>query len=278
MDFSSLHRKIKIEERECAERCLREAGWFPGRSVDASLALEELRSRGHDPPQSIADFLAEFDGLHIQPSRIDFDIATEGYSSHDDILLEDLPAFVGERVFPVGSGYTRHGTIVLGESGRVFVEWDSQCWYIAEETREGLELLVSGFNGTKLPVLLAATGAEQERYAVQVALENHIARGVEPLNLPAHLEGTARLVARAFRWGVENWAYLPLLSSLQPHLRDTDLAEVVGRVFLREDVLSDVHAVAAGMEFDPADLRSVRIRLDKAGFEAWCVEMRERTA
>jgi len=270
MDFSSLHRKINVEERERAERCLREAGWFPGRSVDVSLALEELRSRGHDPPQSIADFLAEFDGLHIQPSRIDFDIATEGYSSHDDILLEDLPAFVGERVFPVGSGYTRHGTIVLGESGRVFVEWDCQCWYISEDTREGLELLVADFHGTKLPVLLGGTEAEQERYAVRVAVENHIARGVEPLNLPAHLESTARLLCDAFHWGVESWAYLPLLSFLQQHLRDTDLAEVVARVFLREDVLSDVHAVAAGMEFDPAALRSVRIRLDKAGFEAWC--------
>lgn len=270
MDFSSLHRKINVEERERAERCLREAGWFPGRSVDVSLALEELRSRGHDPPQSIADFLAEFDGLHIQPSRIDFDIATEGYSSHDAILLEDLSPFVGERVFPVGSGYTRHGTIVLGESGRVFVEWDCQCWYISEDTREGLELLVADFHGTKLPVLLGGTEAEQERYAVRVAVENHIARGVEPMNLPAHLESTARLLCDAFHWGVESWAYLPLLSFLQPHLRDTDLAEVVARVFLREDVLSDVHAVAAGMEFDPAALRSVRIRLDKAGFEAWC--------
>ncbi len=46
MDFSSLHRKINVEERERAERCPREAGWFPARSVDPSLALEELRSRG----------------------------------------------------------------------------------------------------------------------------------------------------------------------------------------------------------------------------------------
>ena len=49
MDFSSLHRKSNVEERECAERCPREAGWFPVRSVEPSLALDELRSRGHEP-------------------------------------------------------------------------------------------------------------------------------------------------------------------------------------------------------------------------------------
>ncbi|RKG64686.1 DUF3349 domain-containing protein [Corallococcus exercitus] len=88
--------------------------------------------------------------------------------------------------------------------------------------------------------------------------------------IPPNLEGTARLVERAFPEGVTKDDYWPLLAVLYPYMSERALARVVGHFVGQpyELVLNDIYGVnAKTLPSDRVD--AVRARLVAAGLDEW---------
>ncbi|WP_199728894.1 DUF3349 domain-containing protein [Corallococcus sp. CA053C] len=94
------------------------------------------------------------------------------------------------------------------------------------------------------------------------------------MELPAHLEVTARMIRRAFPDGLSEADYLPLLTVLYPHMSHRNLAEVVSHVTGRDYafVLNDVYGVQGGFGLHPDAVAAVHTRLLAVGFDAWSKE------
>jgi hypothetical protein len=91
------------------------------------------------------------------------------------------------------------------------------------------------------------------------------------ITIPSHLEPTLKLIQRAFSYGIDNDAYLPLLTLLEPELSDRNLAIVVASLTNKEytQVLNDIYYVKSHPPNNPEQIEAVRSRLNENGFHNW---------
>lgn len=91
------------------------------------------------------------------------------------------------------------------------------------------------------------------------------------ITIPSHLEPTRELIQSAFSCGIDNNAYLPLLTLLEPELSDRNLAIVIASLTNKEyfQVLNDIYHVKTHPSDNPEQIEAVRSRLNENGYQTW---------
>jgi antitoxin component HigA of HigAB toxin-antitoxin module len=91
------------------------------------------------------------------------------------------------------------------------------------------------------------------------------------ITLPSYLESTRDLIQRTFPYGIDNDAYLPLLTLLEPELSDRNLAIVIASLTNKEysQVLNDIYHVKSHPLNNPEQIEVVRSLLDENGLTTW---------
>ncbi|QDN74690.1 hypothetical protein FNV64_02265 [Streptomyces sp. S1A1-7] len=90
------------------DRVLREAGWTPGRRVDAEPWLAAFEAEGLHRHPVVSDFLAEFGGLAVNISGPGINRAREPFEFDPMLCLGEGDRFlewgeeIGKSVFPIG--------------------------------------------------------------------------------------------------------------------------------------------------------------------------------
>ncbi|HEX7168831.1 MAG TPA: SUKH-3 domain-containing protein [Acidimicrobiales bacterium] len=129
-----------------AEQLLREAGWSPGRRVDASAGIETLVSEGYEPWPSLIAFLEEYSGLTLRfevegvASRTWFD-AAGACERFDNSWVEGYEARTETAVAPVGFGHLDHMVILMGADGRWFGAYDDVLGVVGHDVLSMVESL-----------------------------------------------------------------------------------------------------------------------------------------
>lgn len=131
-----------------AEAVLRNAGWFPDRSVDASEWVETLRREGNEVFTYAKIIMESFGELRLRhrgfggPARHDFEIIPHSwYGEREHIAL--IEEIVGSKLCPVGETSGAAMLAVL-EDGRVISELDGTVFLIGENWRAALDNRVLG--------------------------------------------------------------------------------------------------------------------------------------
>ncbi|MGW9449712.1 SUKH-3 domain-containing protein [Streptomyces sp. NPDC055632] len=109
------------------EAVLRDAGWYPGRSVDTAGWKERLERDGFRVHAAAEDFLREFGGLEaghlgsgVTRAREPFDLDPLLGLGEDDRFGE-WSEEIGHSLFPVGGLGHGHAFLGLDESGELYV-------------------------------------------------------------------------------------------------------------------------------------------------------------
>jgi hypothetical protein len=91
------------------------------------------------------------------------------------------------------------------------------------------------------------------------------------ITIPSHLEPTRELIQRAFPYGLERDAYLPLLTLLEPELSDRNLAIVIASLTSKEYslVLNDIYHVKSHPSDNLEQIEAIRSLLNENGFQTW---------
>ncbi|MER7836709.1 SUKH-3 domain-containing protein [Streptomyces sp. NPDC096040] len=132
------------------DRVLREAGWFPGRSVPTQEWESTLREHGgfgiHEAAQR---FLTEFGGLESHERGPGKTMARMGFSldptvaEWDNEIFDVLSEEAGADLYPIGSADRRNSYLGIAPNGAVYIGMDSVT-LLAETSDRALEKLVEG--------------------------------------------------------------------------------------------------------------------------------------
>ncbi|MBW8800715.1 MAG: SUKH-3 domain-containing protein [Streptomyces sp.] len=132
------------------DRVLREAGWFPGRSV-ATQEWETtlLEHGGFGIHEAARRFLAEFGGLESHERGPGKTMARMGFSldptvaEWDDEIFDVLSEEAGTELYPIGSADRRNSYLGIAPDGAVYIGMDSVT-LLAETGDRALEKLAEG--------------------------------------------------------------------------------------------------------------------------------------
>jgi len=130
-----------------AERELRHAGWFQGRSVEIDSELNAYRQAGYGEFPALNSFLHEYGGiclltLHVgKPDEIWFS-AGRACSLIDVQWVREYSSRAGVAVVPIGAAYRDHLAILLGEDGRIFGGYDNEFGLVGENVRSAISNLL----------------------------------------------------------------------------------------------------------------------------------------
>ncbi|RMI26244.1 hypothetical protein EBN88_29870 [Streptomyces triticirhizae] len=129
---------------------LREAGWYPGRSVSTA-GWEELLDEhgGFEIHPAARTFLMEFGGLAVEHRgpgitmvRADFQL-DPALAKWDEEIFEALSELCGSHLYPLGASEHRNNYIGMAPDGSVYLGMDD-VRMLAETGDKALEKLVEG--------------------------------------------------------------------------------------------------------------------------------------
>ncbi|WP_326599287.1 SUKH-3 domain-containing protein [Streptomyces sp. NBC_01803] len=135
------------------EQVLRDAGWFPGRSVTTTEWENVLRESGDFEMHEAARlFLTEFGGLEINqegpgknmarsPFRLDPTVA-----KWDEEIFDVLSEEAGVYLYPIGDAFRRNQYLGIAADGAVYLGMDS-VMLLARSPDRALENLIEGIQG-----------------------------------------------------------------------------------------------------------------------------------
>ena len=135
---------------EETDRELRQAGWYPGRSVPTADWERLLSERGGFTIHSAARrFLSEFGGLEvphrgagITMSRADFQLDPT-VAEWDDEIIDYLSEIAGAHLYPVGASERKNNYLCLAPDGAFYLGMD-QIHLLAATADEALDKMVRG--------------------------------------------------------------------------------------------------------------------------------------
>ena len=131
------------------ERILREAGWYPGRLIDASPIVQSLSSAGFQVFPHAEEFLSEFGNLEINsdpyPIYITYDDPARYESAFKALKDHRLEEIAKQSLCLIGR-LSSHGgswTLYVGINGKVYQYFASYFDCIGENYIEALQYLIS---------------------------------------------------------------------------------------------------------------------------------------
>lgn len=149
---------MQLSLSESVTRLLVDVGWTTDRSVEIESLLEKLKDHGFNPNPFACNFLTSLYDIEITPPRnpdgayrpahVRFD---PYYDSEFDRIHAWESAFAPKSVTPIGKGFARRSSLVLGENGVMYGISDIGVSRIGEDTRTAMDVLLLG---TERPVLV----------------------------------------------------------------------------------------------------------------------------
>jgi hypothetical protein len=132
-----------------SEKTLRQAGWYPGRTVDTAVWLAPLEESGFVFHEAAERFLAEFGGLSVEQSGPGRSRAKEPFefdpllTSGEDDRFGEWGETIGRVIAPLGE--LDHGRFFLGidERGEIYLVADWLARFGSGDA--GLECLILGY-------------------------------------------------------------------------------------------------------------------------------------
>lgn len=142
---------------ELTERRLRNAGWLPGRRVDALVGpwIAQLESEGFELSEAAKTLLWELGGLRVEQTGRGLDHWLEPFSFTPLDAVGEVDYVkawaekLGTSLFPVGSGRGGASLLYVTPGGHM-VELMTNGWIIGDTVPEGLDTLVTGRAGRKI--------------------------------------------------------------------------------------------------------------------------------
>ncbi|MGW1246567.1 SUKH-3 domain-containing protein [Streptomyces sp. NPDC002535] len=137
------------------ERVLREAGWHPGRVVDATCWKQQLEQEGFRSHAAAEDFLREFGELAVGHGGAGITRAREPFALDPLLALGEADRFdqwsqeIGHRLFPVGELADGLAFLGLDEDGELYVVDDRPARF--GRMPEAMENLVLGVMPVRMP-------------------------------------------------------------------------------------------------------------------------------
>ncbi|MDI6102621.1 SUKH-3 domain-containing protein [Actinoplanes sp. NEAU-A12] len=137
------------------ERVLRDAEWYPGRSVAPRRWTSLLAAEGFRVHAAAEEFLSEFGGLAVDVSGSGLTCAREPFSlyptscSGEEDRIAEWGVDLGKHFYPLGESSRREFFIVMDEDGGIFLMMDRVGALGVRE--RGLESLVRGIAPEWLP-------------------------------------------------------------------------------------------------------------------------------
>jgi hypothetical protein len=139
-----------------AETVLVDAGWSPGRRVDARDELAALAAAGFSTAEWVERFVREFSGLRLQFQR---------YGRDDEIVVSSKEAIrlwypdvhgyteargymrrVGDELVPIGHASNAYMLLLRAADGRWFGAFDWTLGEIGRSDFEAIERIVEGLD------------------------------------------------------------------------------------------------------------------------------------
>lgn len=119
-----------------AQALLTRAGWRPGRRVDVSGWIRASREAEFAVVPAAVAFMEEFLDLHFRIGINDYDIDVEALRW---VLPQHYEPMVGERLSVVGEVFTRHLSLLMGESGRLYAVMDQLVLVLGESGEDAID-------------------------------------------------------------------------------------------------------------------------------------------
>ncbi|MGA8114301.1 MAG: SUKH-3 domain-containing protein [Actinocatenispora sp.] len=143
---------------EAAQRDLREAGWQPGRRLEAETAeairqtCEHVGRQGqrHEPFPAAVAALNEFGGITAATDRPGVAVAPQPFvidptlAAASTETLADVASVLGVRLFPLGLHGELEALLAIDERGRVFAVDDTGEWFLGDSIHSALDGLLTG--------------------------------------------------------------------------------------------------------------------------------------
>lgn len=139
---------------ENVEAQLRDAGWYPGRTVDITHTLSAFATH-HTLPAPLLDFLPEYTGLVVEANdgrfvRFDPQLAAHNTSPE---WTRSYATLTSCDLVPIGE-YS-HMTIYLGADGLFYGGYDREFGRLGSTVREVLDRLLNDASGAVLDLRVA---------------------------------------------------------------------------------------------------------------------------
>lgn len=131
--------------------CLEQAGWHKERSYDISLYLQHLEKEGYHICEHAKVFMKEFGGLKvIHPNMKDarsmdyFIVDPTVFGDYTMDAINGYEVRTKERLTPVGEASRGYLIMMISESGKVYVAYDSFLLKIGDSGYEAIATLCDG--------------------------------------------------------------------------------------------------------------------------------------
>ena len=159
------------DDKPSAERVLKEAGWFPGRSVDCEKEMALLRLCGFEPHDAVEPWFREYAGLTVSAGEdTEIRIGDEyGFRQYVPIQIHELERQAGVALVSVATdGAT---TWYLDPLGGI---WGAIQWTygkLGENLRDALQAVLDGRQSLKLMDEFWDPTREEDRAAYRQSLK-----------------------------------------------------------------------------------------------------------
>jgi len=134
--------------RESTRGMLRQAEWFPGRSLDIGEVRSLLQSRGYSIGEALEQFLREFTGITINfirnghPDSIWFD-AQRASALADPEWVEHYEERTKASLVPIGFSNHEHLMLMQSDEGGFYGAFDDFLCALGSEADEMIENLLN---------------------------------------------------------------------------------------------------------------------------------------
>ncbi|MDX7987860.1 hypothetical protein FE392_11040 [Xenorhabdus sp. 12] len=139
------------------ERLLR-SGWYPNRSINIDKYLYVLEEQGYYVHNNAMNFFHNLGEIKIEheayadPTDIDVSdfTPTKPADCLDPLWVEHYESIIGNKLCPIGLGFSEHMTFFLSESGSFYGGYDDYFCLIGNDVESALQNLFFDHDFTQL--------------------------------------------------------------------------------------------------------------------------------
>ncbi|MBD2806990.1 SUKH-3 domain-containing protein [Xenorhabdus sp. ZM] len=134
------------------------SGWRPNRSINIDYYLSVLEEKGYYVHRNTKNFFRQLSGIRIEheaysdPTDIDVSdfTPTKLVDWLDPLWMEYYENIIGDRLCPIGIGFSEHIIFFLSESGRFYGGYDDCFYLIGNDIESALKNLFFEHDFTQL--------------------------------------------------------------------------------------------------------------------------------